>query len=72
MVEDSAENAASCICPKCPTYDECMREADDRLFCARGETSCEPTGRGCNCGECPVWADNDLNGYYYCLEGAAE
>ena len=26
---------------------------------------------GCNCGECPVWSEYDLNSYYFCKQGAA-
>ncbi|MBI5231377.1 MAG: DUF2769 domain-containing protein [Coriobacteriales bacterium] len=70
-VQDTADNAANCLCPACPTYDACMDEKDHRLFCARGKTDCDPEARGCICGDCPVWHSNKLEDYYYCLEGPA-
>ncbi len=71
-VEDTAANADQCLCPGCPTYDDCMAEAKEVLFCARGKTSCKPAAKSCLCGDCPVWVVNSLGDYYYCLQGAAE
>ncbi len=71
-VADSEENLALCICPNCPTYDACMEEAMQALFCARARTSCEITKAGCLCGECPVATEYRLSGLYYCDTGAAE
>ncbi len=68
---DNDNNAGMCLCPGCPTYNDCMRGNDEHLFCARGDTQCIPSPNGCICGECPVWAENDLNSYYFCREGAA-
>lgn len=69
--EDSEANAASCLCPGCPTYDDCMRGAGQRLYCSRGRTDCTPAAKGCICGGCPVWSANGLSSYYFCMEGAA-
>lgn len=71
-VEDTAANADGCLCPQCPTYDKCMGDADEVLYCARGKSTCKPDAKSCLCGGCPVWAVNSLSGYYYCIEGAAE
>lgn len=68
--ENSDANAGSCLCPGCPTYSDCPRSAGERLFCSRGKTRCGLVENGCLCGECPVWSDNELSGFYYCLEGA--
>lgn len=70
-VDDDQDNADRCICPGCPTYDDCMRGKDERLFCARGSTPCGPKAHGCICGDCPVWAQYRLDSYYFCMEGAA-
>ncbi len=70
--EDTESNASRCLCPGCPTYNDCMRDADQRIFCSRGMTECGPKGRGCICPECPVWADHDLSSTYFCMDGAAE
>lgn len=69
--DDNDSNAKQCICPDCPTYNQCMSEASERLFCARGTTSCETNPMGCICGSCPVWASNSLSSFYFCREGAA-
>ena len=70
--EDTEKNTSRCLCPGCPTYNDCMRDASQWLFCSRGETECLPHARGCICGECPVWEEYDLASTYYCLEGAAD
>lgn len=70
-VANDADNAELCICPTCPTHDDCMKDNDELLFCARGKTRCEPSSQGCVCGECPVWSRNSLGSYYFCLMGAA-
>ena len=71
-VEDTVENAEQCLCPECPTYDRCMSDAAEALYCARSETACEPKAKSCLCGGCPVWAVNGLEEYYYCVRGAAD
>ncbi len=68
---DNDDNAGMCLCPDCPTYDECMGGNSEALYCARGKTPCTPTASGCICGECPVWAENSLSSYYFCMRGAA-
>ncbi len=68
---DDERNAGRCLCPGCPTYDDCMTGNGERLFCARGKTDCGPWAKGCICGECPVWSEFGLAGYYFCVEGAA-
>jgi len=70
-VDDTAENAERCVCPTCPTYNDCMRSAGQLMFCARGKSSCEVQPVSCKCGSCTVWAQFDLNDYYYCVSGAA-
>lgn len=70
-VEDTTENAERCVCPTCPTYNECMRNDSELLFCARGKTACMPTASGCKCGGCTVWGKYALGAYYFCMQGAA-
>jgi aldose sugar dehydrogenase len=69
--DNTDENAEGCLCPGCPTYNECMQGKSERLFCSRGATDCGPEPHGCICGECPVWASYGLGSYYFCREGAA-
>lgn len=65
------DNAARCLCPGCPTFNSCMDKASELLFCSAGATECQPERHGCICGECPVWAENGLKTFYFCLNGAA-
>lgn len=69
--ENNDANAGECLCPGCPTYNRCMGDASLALFCSRGKTECNPSDKGCICGECPVWLEYSLDGYYYCMNGAA-
>ena len=70
-VDDTEQNAAACICPDCPTYNTCMGRADEKLYCSRGKTDCDPKARRCTCPDCPVWANYDLTSTYFCQDGAA-
>lgn len=69
--ENNDRNAAECLCPGCPTYNGCMGEKSEVLFCSRDKTACSPAANGCICGECPVWSQYGLASYYFCREGAA-
>lgn len=72
-VDDSKENEARCICPNCPTHDECMQRTHaETLYCARGKSKCEINKKGCLCGECPVAADYQLTDLYFCETGQAK
>lgn len=69
--EDTSENADMCICPDCPTYNDCMAANDEKLYCSRGKSACAVTAVDCICGDCPVWRSYDLDAYYFCIRGAA-
>lgn len=71
-VEDTPANADRCICPGCPTFNECMGERNQRIFCSRGTSDCGPRAAACICDECPVWNEFSLGSYYFCMRGAAE
>lgn len=51
---------------------ECPSKADETkdFYCARGASRAAVARRGCLCEECPVEIDHDLEGSYYCIEGA--
>ena len=40
------ENRQKCICPGWPTYNDCMRGKDERLFCIVGKSGCEIVQQG--------------------------
>jgi hypothetical protein len=71
-VPDTKENLMKCICGKCPTHDQCMKDKMEGLFCARGTSTCELNKQGCICGTCPLYAEFKLDSMYYCESGAAE
>jgi len=68
-VIDNEKNANKCICPTCPSYDDCMRGKSETLYCGRTKSGCEVTKKGCVCGSCPVHMENSLTSGYYCLSG---
>lgn len=70
-VDVTEANREKCLCPGCPTYNECMSAEEEALFCGVGKTVCEPTKSGCLCGGCPVHAAYGLTGSYFCFEGTA-
>lgn len=65
-VPDTEENAGRCLCPGCPTYNECMKGKNERLYCSRGNTECEFEEIDCLCGQCPVWKEYAIKSFYYC------
>ena len=72
IVDDTKENTELCLCPGCPTHNECMKDNTERIFCSRGKPNCDLEKRGCLCGTCPVERNYGLNDFYYCTEGAAK
>ena len=70
QVPDTPENEGSCICDGCPTYNECMRERTQALFCARDKSECEIEQSGCLCNSCPLASEFGLDGTYYCTTGS--
>lgn len=71
-IPDTPENVNKCICGGCPSYDDCMRENDEMLYCARKKSACEVPRNGCLCGACPLAGEFDLDKMYYCMIGPAE
>ena len=65
-VPNTEENAKRCLCPGCPTYNECMKDNNEHLYCSRGNTECELEEIDCLCGSCPVWHEYGLKSFYYC------
>ncbi len=71
QIPDTEANRKGCICDKgdCPTY--IQNALSETLFCAIGASPKTPRRVKCPCNVCPVWAEFDLSGAYYCIEGAA-
>lgn len=60
-----------CICPRCPTYNDCMRKGYELLYCMAGKSPCKVERYGCVCGSCPVSKSRGFFGMYFCLSGKA-
>jgi len=70
---DVTDDRKRCICEPCPTYNECMRAADERLFCVTGRSpDCTFEKKGCVCPTCPVWHSRGLRKAYYCIRGTEQ
>lgn len=65
-VPDTKEDAGLCICPNCPTYNECMEKGGQMLYCARERSDCEVIRQGCICGQCPIASQYLLSERFFC------
>ncbi len=61
-----------CICPGCPTYNDCMRGGGERLYCLNGKSGCDVVQQGCICPTCPVAAALGLTRQFYCTDGSEQ
>ena len=60
-----------CICPDCPSYDECAKMDGELLFCSYGRSQkCIENEKGCTCPDCPVFKKLELKNSYYCTRGS--
>jgi hypothetical protein len=67
------QNRAKCICHTCPTYNECMRADDQRIFCVMGKSAtCTFDKKACLCPACPVTRILGLKRSYYCIRGSEQ
>ena len=73
-VTKNEANLKQCACPQCPSYNECARGKDERLYCAAeiGRSACDYKMNGCICGSCAVHRICQLTKGYYCLETTTE
>ncbi len=71
-IPDTKEMLQRCICGGCPSYNACMQEKQEGLYCARAKSGCEFERNGCICGICPLASEFDLDKLFYCATGAPE
>ncbi len=65
------EQQSRCICPTCPTYTNCARNNNERLFCDAGYSPrCITFEVSCLCPTCPVHSDLAMKHQVYCIRGA--
>lgn len=65
--ENNEKNYTNCICPACPSYNDCCEKTSEKAFCANKRCSCEVERKSCICGNCPVYKENDVSGGYFCI-----
>jgi len=68
-----AEQKDRCACSGCPTYNECMREKYEQLYCIIGRSpTCTFEKKGCICPTCPVKDVAGLEKAYHCIRGTEQ
>ena len=65
------ELEVDCVCPICPTYNDCAKKAGQNLFCVQGKSNCIEKERGCMCPTCPFAANHKIGVMRntYCIRG---
>jgi hypothetical protein len=64
LVQDSLDNRDKCICSKCPSFPHACE--NELLYCALDASRCSIEVKGCICNFCKVYAENKLEGLYFC------
>jgi hypothetical protein len=60
-----------CICPDCPTYNDCAKNAMEGLFCAHGTSfHCISEEKDCICPSCPITEQYGLTRNFFCTRGS--
>lgn len=76
--EDDKQNSINslkqqCICYKCPTYNDCAKNAEEGLYCILGESEeCINNDIGCICPDCPLAQAMGVGTVFntYCIKGS--
>ncbi len=60
-----------CVCPVCPSYDQCAKDAGENIFCINGKCSCISQEKGCMCPTCPFASKYKIGVFhnFYCIRG---
>jgi len=68
-----AEQKDLCVCGRCPTYNECMREKGEIFYCMTGSSPvCTFEKKACICPACPVKVSLGLQKSYFCIRGSEQ
>jgi hypothetical protein len=71
MGQDREHLRQECICPECPTYTDCARDAHELIYCVVGRSpGCITEDLGCICPGCPVTSELGLVHLTFCIEGS--
>lgn len=62
---------AECVCPICPTFNQCAKDTGENIFCLKNESNCINTEKGCMCPTCPFAATYKIGVVhnFYCKRG---
>jgi hypothetical protein len=67
------ELKSQCICPDCPSFNECARDEKEILYCIYGRSfTCVTEDLGCICPGCPLITDLGLVNLTFCLHGSKQ
>jgi len=60
-----------CVCPICPTFNQCAKDAVENIFCLKDESKCINKEKGCMCPTCPFAAKYKIGVFhnFYCMRG---
>ncbi len=62
-----------CICPICPSYNDCAKKKGELLYCVTGESeNCITVKKDCLCPPCPFARRLSFGARYntYCIRGS--
>ena len=63
-------NKSLCICPTCPTYNECAKDNEELIYCVLGKSiTCVTKESGCICPACEITEKMGLTKDYFCVYG---
>lgn len=65
------ELESDCVCPICPTFNQCAKDAGENFFCLKDESKCISKEKGCMCPTCPFAAKYKIGVFhnFYCMRG---
>lgn len=65
------ELEVDCVCPICPTYNQCAKDAGENIFCLKDKSSCINKEKGCMCPTCPFAAKYKIGVLhnFFCMRG---
>ena len=59
-----------CVCPNCPTYNECAKDNEELIYCVLGKSiTCVTKESGCICPACKITEKMGLTKDYFCVYG---
>jgi hypothetical protein len=64
------EKKKVCICRRCPSYSECMKDSNEGFFCILGKSDCKINVDTCMCTGCPAYQSFKLKNDFYCVAGS--